>query len=151
MKYASIGIRAALPSRRIDMGSRRDGFTLVEALVALTLLLVFAMALSPILSHARRLLARGDGEIRAELLLRGLLEAPLDLEDLQDDSREGERAGFRWRIVVTAIDSAPLQQPPLDGEKPSKPPALYKVSARVFWGARSSIAGETLRLAGDSG
>jgi prepilin-type N-terminal cleavage/methylation domain-containing protein len=150
MKYASIGIRVALASRRTDRGSGRNGFTLVEALVALSLLLVFALALSPILSHARRLLARGGGEIRAELLLRALLQAPLELADLQDSTREGDNAGFHWRTVVTPIDSAPLQQPSLDGGKPSKSPPLYKVSARVFWGAGSTVAAETLRLGGDS-
>jgi prepilin-type N-terminal cleavage/methylation domain-containing protein len=151
MKYASIGTPAASPSKRTDRGEAQGGFTLVEALVALSLLLVFALALSPVLSHARRLLARGDGEIRAELLLRSLLTADFDASDPQNSLREGESGRYHWSVAVEPFDASALSQPASDGSArdgsaPAKPLSLYKVSARVSWGHGAVIAAESLRL-----
>src|ERR1700753_2620456 len=151
MQYASIGTPAASPSRRIDDGDRRRGFTLVEALVALSLLLVFAVALSPVFSHGRRLLARGDGEIRAELLLRSLLTAEFDTADPQNSLREGESGRYRWRVAVEPFDAAALRQPSDDAavsedSASAKALSLFKVSARVSWGNGAVIAAESLRL-----
>jgi prepilin-type N-terminal cleavage/methylation domain-containing protein len=151
MKYASIGTPAASPSRRTDDGDARGGFTLVEALVALSLLLVFAVAWSPVLSHARRLLARGDGEIRAELLLRSLLTADFDAADPQNSLREGERDRYHWRVAVEPFEASSLSESNNDGSKPdgsapAKGLSLYKVSARVSWGNGAAIAAESLRL-----
>ena len=53
MKFASIGTRAALPSRLGDPAKNCAGFTLFEALVALALVLAFVEVLGPHLFHAR--------------------------------------------------------------------------------------------------
>lgn len=148
MKFVSIGIRAGSPSRRIDGEGARAGFTLVEALVALALLLVFAAALGPILSHGRRILAAGDGQVRAQLLLRSLLESPFDPAQPEVGVHEGESAGFHWRVaVVPFADAGSFEGQP--DSSPKTPPydwTLYKVAARVVWGRDQSIAAETLRL-----
>jgi prepilin-type N-terminal cleavage/methylation domain-containing protein len=147
MRFASIGIAAGSPSKRRDDRERRAGFTLVEALVALSLLLVFAAALGPVLSHGRRILARGDGQVRAQLLLRSLLESPFSASDPEISAREGESAGFRWRIAVEPFAAASVE--PLSDASAGKPPydwSLYKVTARVLWGDDQSVTAETLRL-----
>ena len=76
MRFASIGTRAA--SRLFRKGARKSaGFTLLEALVALALVLAFAAALGPYLFHARRIMAGADGRIAAQVLLRSLLRGAL--------------------------------------------------------------------------
>src|SRR5262249_27641797 len=86
------------------------GFTLLEALVALALVLAFAATLGPYIFHARRIMAGVDGRIAAQVLLRSLLEAPFDRSKLVDASREGETAGLRWRITAEPIliDPVPI-------------------------------------------
>ena len=78
MRSASIGIRAVsrLFLRKGDR--RRAGFSLIEALVALALVAAFVAALGPWLFHARRVATGGDGRIAAQILLRALLDAPVD-------------------------------------------------------------------------
>ena len=60
MKSASIGTPAPLPSRGAEGGERRSGFTLLEALVALALVLAFAAALGPYLFQARRIMVDAE-------------------------------------------------------------------------------------------
>ena len=74
------------------------GFTLLEALVALALLLIFASAVGPHLSQARRIVANAEGRVAAQVLLRSLLNAPFDRSSLGSASREGETSGLHWRI-----------------------------------------------------
>src|SRR5258707_14358888 len=60
MKFASIGTPAASRSRR-DVSKGQAGFTLLEALVALALVLAFAAVLGPHLSQARRIMDHAEG------------------------------------------------------------------------------------------
>jgi len=155
MKYASTGIRAV--SRLFPRSARNSaGFTLIEALVALALLLAFAATLVPYLFHARRIMAGIDGRIAAQVLLRSLLEAPFDRSTLVDTSREGETGGLRWRITAEPllIGSAPIPPrvkiSPEAGQKESAPQrpnwATFRVIASVSWGPGMSVSAETVRL-----
>jgi type II secretory pathway pseudopilin PulG len=138
MKFASIGIPAASRSRRERRG--QGGFTLLEALVALALVLAFAATLGPHLSQARRIMDHAEGRVAAQVLLRSLLDAPYDRSRLAKASRSGETNGLRWSIeaqpVLTAAPGAPDQQRWLP----------YRVSATVVWGSDQSIRAETIRL-----
>ena len=155
MKCASTGIRAV--SRLIRRSARNSaGFTLIEALVALALLLAFAATLVPYLFHARRIMAGIDGRIAAQVLLRSLLEARFDPSTLVDTSREGETAGLRWRITAEPllISSAPIPPrakiSPEAGQKESAPErpnwTPFRVIASVSWGPGMSVSAETVRL-----
>jgi type II secretory pathway pseudopilin PulG len=139
MKFVSIGIPAASRSRR-EQGGRQGGFTLLEALVALALVLAFAATLGPHLSQARRIMDHAEGRVAAQVLLRSLLDAPFDRSRLAKASRSGETNGLRWSIesrpVLTAAPGAPDQQRWLP----------YRVSATVVWGSDQSITAETIRL-----
>ena len=139
MKFASIGTPAASRSRRKRRG-RQGGFTLLEALVALALVLAFAATLGPHLSQARRIMDHAEGRVAAQVLLRSLLDAPFDRSRLAKASRSGETNGLRWSIesnpVLTAAPGAPDQQRWLP----------YRVRATVVWGSDQSIAAETIRL-----
>src|ERR1700682_6423179 len=104
MKFESIGTREASQLRRD--GSGQAGFTLLEALVALAVILAFAAVLGPHLSQARRIMAHADGRVAAQVLLRSLLDAPFDRFGLVNASRDGETGGLRWRIVSEPVVAA---------------------------------------------
>jgi len=155
MRCASTGIRAV--SRSIPSSARSSaGFTLLEALVALALVLVFAATLVPYLYQARRIMVGIDGRIAAQVLLRSLLDAPLDRSMLVDTSREGETAGLRWRITAEPLlmSSAPIPPrpkiPPETGQKEAAPErpnwTTFRVIASVSWGPGMSVSAETVRL-----
>ena len=139
MRSASIGTPAASPSRPDDTNRKRAGFTLLEALVALALVLIFVAVLGPYLFHARRIMANAEGRVAAQVLLRSLIDAPFDRSRLANVSRDGETGGLRWRLVTE----------PMAELVPSREPqwTAFRVTARVSSGGGQVIAAETVRLA----
>jgi prepilin-type N-terminal cleavage/methylation domain-containing protein len=145
--------RARSPLLRRAAGKR--GFTLIEALVALTVILAFAATLGPYMFHARRIASGIDGRIAAQILLRSLLDSAFDRSNPVSGAREGETAGLSWRVTAEpiAIDSG---QPPRQGtslaqnknnDAPQQPRwTAFRVIAAVSWGAGASISAETVRL-----
>ena len=138
MKFASIGTPEASRSRSDSSG--RAGFSLLEALVALALVLAFAVVLGPHLSHARRIMADADGRVAAQVLLRSLLDAPFDRSGLANVSRDGETAGLRWRVASEPIAAGA----PRAADRPNW--RAYRVMASVVWGSDQVITAETIRL-----
>ena len=138
MKFASIGTREASRSRRD--GSGQAGFTLLEALVALAVILAFAVVLGPHLSQARRIMADADGRVAAQVLLRSLLDAPFDRSGAANMSRDGETAGLRWRVASEPVAAAA----PRAADRPTW--QAYRVMASVAWGSDQVITAETIRL-----
>jgi prepilin-type N-terminal cleavage/methylation domain-containing protein len=155
MKFASTGIRAASPSALPKRDKSQAGFTLLEALVALTIVLAFAATLGPLLFQARRITANADGRIAAQILLRALLQAPLDRADLMNLSRNGEGAGLQWRIAAepTAIETTIRRNPPRRQDAAGRSRqqrshwAAYRVVASVSWTPGQMVSAETVRLA----
>jgi prepilin-type N-terminal cleavage/methylation domain-containing protein len=155
MKFASIGIPAASRWSPRQPNSRRGGFTLLEALVALTILLAFAAALGPFLFQARRIMTNADGRVAAQILLRALLADPVNPESLANLAHDGESAGLRWRVTAepTTIEAMLPQNrsvPHAAAADPSRPPpphwVAYRVVARVAWAPGQLISAETVRL-----
>jgi prepilin-type N-terminal cleavage/methylation domain-containing protein len=138
MKFVSTGTPVASRSYRDDRSDGRAGFTLLEALVALALVLAFASAVGPHLSQARRIIANTEGRVAAQVLLRSLLDAPFDRSNLPGASREGETNGMRWRIAFEPA-AAVL---PRDRTKWS----AFRVVASVTWAPDQLIMAETMRL-----
>jgi prepilin-type N-terminal cleavage/methylation domain-containing protein len=139
MKFASIGTPAASRSRR-DGRKGQAGFTLLEALVALALILAFAAVLGPHLSQARRIMHHAEGRVAAQVLLRSLLDAPFDRSGLANTSRKGEANELRWRIAAEPV----LVAAPGAPDRPRWLP--YRVTASVAWGSDQVITAETIRL-----
>lgn len=140
MKSASIGTRGASQSRLRKTDKRRAGFTLLEALVALALVLAFAAALGPYLYQARQIAANGERRVAAHILLRSLLEAPFDRASLANAAREGEAGGLRWRIAAEPI----VLGTTVSRERLSW--SAFRVTASVSWMPRQGISAETVRL-----
>src|SRR5258708_33555715 len=108
MRFGSIGIPAASRSRRVEARKERadrrsGGFTLIEALVALALVLAFAAALTPHLYQSRRIVANADNRVAAHVLLRALLEAPFDRANLAQSTRAVALEGLRWQVVTVPL------------------------------------------------
>ena len=143
MKFASIGTPGASRSRRD--GGGQAGFSLLEALVSLAVILAFAGVLAPHLAQARRIMADANGRIAAQVLLRSLLDAPFDRSGLANVSRDGETAGLRWRVASEPIAAAPsVAAAPRSADRPNW--QAVRVMASVAWGPDQVITAETIRL-----
>jgi prepilin-type N-terminal cleavage/methylation domain-containing protein len=125
-------------SGRDDRSDRRAGFTLLEALVALALVLAFASAVGPHLSQARRIIANAEGRVAAQVLLRSLLNAPFDRSSLAHAPREGETSGLRWRIDTEPAAAARASDQPNW--------SAFRVVASVTWAPGQVMMAETIRL-----
>ena len=75
MKFGSIGTPVVSRSRPCAGDSKQAGFTLLEALVALTIVLALAGVLGRVLSSMlRRIMLHADDRVAAQILLRALLQ-----------------------------------------------------------------------------
>lgn len=156
MKFVSIGTPAASPSSPHRPNDREAGFTLLEALAALTLIVAFAAAVIPLLFHARRIMLSADGRVAAQILARSLLQEPLDRTSLANLAQDGETEGLEWQIrseptdVVASLPSrGPGQKPPAQTGAAAASPvrwAAYRVIASVSWAPGQSVRAETVRL-----
>lgn len=156
MRSTSTGTTVASPWTCDDQRDRA-GFTLIEALVAMTLLLAFVSVLGPSMFHARRLAEGIDDRIGAQALLRTILDQPLDRAALAAGPRSGDVGGLHW--VVTAepmfIDAmvAPASRPvPAVASEPAEPAVkrqnwiAYHLTATVSWAPGRMVVADTLRL-----
>jgi Tfp pilus assembly protein PilV len=138
MKSVSIGSPAASRLRR-DKSKGQEGFTLLEALVALALVLAFAAVLGPHLSQARRIMDHAEGRVAAQVLLRSLLDAPFGRSSLANASLKGEANGLQWSVIAEPLATAP-------GASDQQKWLPYRVTASVVWGADQVVTAETIRL-----
>ena len=149
MKFASTGTRAASASRRND-ATGQAGFTLIETLVALALVLAFVLATGPLYYHARQILLQGDGQVRAQLLLRDLLSEPFSRAHPHLGPRDGETAGMQWQLAIEPAyaEEPEAPEPPSgsSGKEQTIKWSLLRVTAHVYWGAGKVASAQTLRL-----
>jgi prepilin-type N-terminal cleavage/methylation domain-containing protein len=138
MRSVLTGTQAASQSGHNGRSDGRAGFTLLEALVALALLLVFASAIGPHLSQARRIIANSEGRVAAQVLLRSLLNAPFDRSSMAPASHEGDTNGLHWRIDTEPAAAVPAQI--------RSNWSAFHVVATVTWAPGQVIMAETIRL-----
>jgi prepilin-type N-terminal cleavage/methylation domain-containing protein len=152
MKFVSIGTPAVSRSCPRTRSDARAGFTLLEALVALTILLAFAATVGPLLSQARRIVANADGRVAAQILLRALLADPIDPANVAGLAREGASEGLSWRVVAEPSDievPEPRSAPRAATAAPAEPPThwvAFRVVASVSWAPGQLVTAETIRL-----
>jgi hypothetical protein len=81
-----------------------------------------------------------ERRMKAQILLRTLLNAPFDRSHLADAARSGEFDGLQWRIVTTAmaVDATPSG---------TRSWTAYRIAASVSFGAGQMVAAETVELA----
>jgi prepilin-type N-terminal cleavage/methylation domain-containing protein len=140
MRSALIGTPAACSSRSTDRATKRYGFTLLEALVALALVSTFFATLAPFLFHSRRIMDNAESRVAAHILLRTLLNAPFDRLHLANTARGGIFNGLHWRVVAEPFAT--------DTEPPDAAQSwtAYRIVASVSAGPGEIITAETIRL-----
>lgn len=111
------------------------GFTLVETLVAMTLLALLFGALLPVFQNGLAVLARGDRHLRAIQIAESLLNVEAEgLEYSMEAAPRpahsaGEEGDFAWRVlreIYTEDDGGPV----LDEQAALM---LVRVTAMVTW------------------
>lgn len=163
----SMSTGTAAMSRPIcrDGDAGQAGFTLIEALVALALLLGYLSVLGPHLFHARRIADQLDGRIAAQIRLRAILDAPFDRMALAKGARDGETGGMRWSIAVepmfveamlprerdrVQVAAGRLEAAGTDAGKDDdsgRPRwTAFRLIAKVSWAPGRVVSAETLRL-----
>ncbi len=144
-----IGLQVVCPfkSKNAPLGSGTAGFTLLEVLVALTILVLAVGSLSQAFSGGINTAGAVDGYTRAVAIAESRLArigVDTPLEEGQSEGDAGE--GFRWSVSVQPYE--------LLGETdPSHLLRLYDVEVAVSWGdstARRSFSLRTLKLAENS-
>lgn len=86
---------------------RRQGFTLVEAVVALAVLSLSLSAILALLSGSAGRVARAVERERATLLAQSVLEETL-ARPFEPGEREGSFEGVRWRVRQAPSDESGL-------------------------------------------
>lgn len=131
---------------RTATGGRREGFTLVETLVALAVVAAVAVALQRGVVSARFALARAEALLEAEAVARDVLENRLDALAPAVGTRRGDDRGLVVTVTSEALD-LPLPPPgPPDptqapGREAGERPAPGQAPVQVAAGA-SQQAGE---------
>jgi general secretion pathway protein I len=119
-----------------------DGFTLIEALVALAVTAVCLTAIATLMAQNIRASRQIDQRVALVSVLRKVATAMPDRPDLMGVDLAGEMAGQRW-----AVSAAPFPDPapPQPGKAaPQWMPQAIIVSARSPSGSLVKV--ETLRL-----
>ncbi len=111
---------------RIDERHREAGFTVVEAVVALTILAVALGVLLNVMSNSIRQTGQAEAAAEAGALAQSLLARIGTQLPLQDGQIDGQSEhGFRWRLQI---------DPYGDGTDHREwPVAAHQVSAEVMW------------------
>jgi type II secretory pathway pseudopilin PulG len=141
MKSASIGLPAVSRSSPAERSRNCAGFTLLEALMALLLLLAIASVMGPFLFQTRRIVFGAEPRLAAQVLLRSLLDAPFDRKGLATQLRQGEAGSLRWRVVTDpfVMTDGVETGPPTDW-------VMFRVKVTVSWGPEQAVSADTLRL-----
>ncbi len=142
----STGSRAVrmFGSSRPSRSTAQAGFTLVEILVAFTLLALMLGALLPTFSSGLRSMDEADSRVRAVLLAQSMIEMMGNEVPLEEGDRQGtSEEGFRWvvntRRVALAADARE--------EESTLPFLTFEVEMTVFKDDQPQITLKTLRLA----
>jgi general secretion pathway protein I len=143
MKSASTGSRAAWAFLRLDNASRHAasaGFSLIEVLVAITVLATTAAVFFPAYSGAMRGVRQTEGHVVAAQLAGSLVEEQARLAVLRPGRLQGRDGVYRWQLAIAPAPDG-LAPPLLAGGW-----VLYEVAVVVEWPARRRYALTTYRL-----
>jgi prepilin-type N-terminal cleavage/methylation domain-containing protein len=113
------------------------GFTLLEVLVAVTILGLAMVTLMQLTSHGLRLLRHADDYQQATLVADRVARS---VDVVQEGVASGQEGPFRWERRV-ALLVVPEELTPGAGPKPR----LYALSIAVRWGGSRSLELATLR------
>ena len=128
------------PSRGGRGGAR--GFTLLEVLVALTILAVAIVAFMQLSSQGLRLLHLADDYQQAVVVADRVARA---VEVLEEGSQAGQEGRFQWERRVSLV---PVPEELTPGAGPQI--RLYALSVAVRWGRGRTLELASLRTVAES-
>ena len=146
MRSASTGLTAgstlsvcpdSVPTaRRVRAG---NGFTLIEALVALTVLAISLAAFSPSFGAAVRNFSRLEDRLAAVQLATSLLEEQSSVRALVPGVTRGRHGSYSWQVAITpaAEEVAPAVTAPW---------VLFELVVLVEWAPQRRLQMQTLHL-----
>jgi type II secretory pathway pseudopilin PulG len=130
------GAASPFPSAFRQRASER-GFTLVEALVALFIIIAMTVILYRGLSSGMRVADRAAGTEAALLVAKARLAALGVSTPLIEGEEEGRDGDVTWRTII---------QPYRDGAAAEAGPRAYWASVTVSWRQRAGTEPQTLKL-----
>ena len=125
----------------------RSGFTLLEVLIAFTILAVGVVTLIQLTSQGLRLLrVSGDHQQAVQIADRLTRDTQVKAEDETSEPivETGEEGGFTWERRVTRV-ALPEELEPKTPVPGKEVPGLYAVAVAVRWGHNHMVEVATLR------
>jgi len=122
------------------------GFTMVEVLVAFTVLATLTLAVQRGLSASVWSSTRAEERLGAELVARALMSAPMGTGPAARTPRRGSMNGHRWEIRVESVDLPVAAVNINDGKPPQWVPVRMVITVSSKTGAELKL--ETIRLVG---
>ena len=126
--------RASAPASRAS-----DGFTLLEALIAITILALSLSALLSLYSTGLRGVASIDDHMRARLLAQSVMAELSYDRGLRPGRVQGHSDPFTWSLTVTPFEEA-------EPSRQSTPWSLHHLAVTVSWPHGRQIELQTLRM-----
>lgn len=132
------------PSRRAAVPGRQAGFSLIEVLVAFSIMALVLTVLFQVFSTGLRTAGMAEQYSVAQRLAHSLLEETTAVRPLQPGERSGEFDGtrYRWQARVEP-------EPDLGEGLQSERFASYRITVQVMWdgrGGQRDFSLSTLRL-----
>lgn len=134
---------SAYHNRRL---SGRGGFTLIEVLVAFTVLALLTVAVQRGVMMAVGGSVRADERIGAEMVARTLMTAPIATGAEALNPRSGQMTGFHWRLHFEPVELPFSTRTTSEGKIPEWAPLRMIVEVDDQTGNHRLVTVETLRL-----
>jgi len=145
--WSSTGSQAARTygNRRPGREGAQAGFTLLEILVAFTVLAMMLGALLPAFSAGLRSFDTAESSVHAVLLAQSRIEAVgIDIPLEEGEQRGTFEDGFEWVVRVRQVAPATDEQ---GNHEYALPFDTFEIEAEIFKEGASQVALKTLRLA----
>lgn len=124
--------------------SGNGGFTMVEVLVAFTVLATLTLAVQRGLAASVSATAKTELRLSAELIAQTLITAPLGTDASALESRSGTIDGYAWQIRFETLKLPVAASNVNDGKPPRWMPIRMVIAVAARNGAKIEI--ETIRL-----
>lgn len=124
--------------------SGNAGFTMIEVLVAFTVLATLTLAVQRGLAASVAATAKAELRLSAELIAQTLITAPLGSDASGLESRSGSIDGYSWQIRFETLELPVAASNVNDGKPPRWIPVRMVIGVAARNGAKIEI--ETIRL-----